>query len=73
MQEVIVYSKPHCPQCDSAKVQLKNAGFNVQEVSLLNAPEKLNEFKTLGFRSAPIIQKGAEYFTFGNLKQLIAA
>lgn len=52
---VTVYTTPNCVQCMSTKRQFDKLGIEYSEVDLTEHPEKLDEFKALGFTAAPIV------------------
>lgn len=61
---VVVYTKPHCPQCESVKRTLRK-----HEVEFVQAPitEEVRDWAIgKGFRSAPIVtaRKGKEELSF---------
>ena len=54
--DVIVYSKPACPQCTMTKKALTQKGVAFVEEAL--SQEALERFAAQGFRSAPIVVAG---------------
>jgi len=48
-----IYSKPHCPFCDQAKMLLKNRGVNYTEVSAVENRDALIEKVTEATGAAP--------------------
>lgn len=52
---VTVYTNPQCVQCDQTKRQFDKLGVEYQVVDLASVPEKVEEFKALGYMSAPIV------------------
>lgn len=58
MKDVVIYSKPHCPNCEEAKKVLtsRNIIYKIVDVSL--DLEALNILKLGGFRSVPQIYVG---------------
>lgn len=50
---VTVFTKPSCVACDATKRTLKKKGIVYDEIQL--TPEKVEEFKSQGFMSAPIV------------------
>lgn len=56
--EVIVYSKPACPQCTMTKKALTQKGVAFIEEAL--SAETLEKFAAKGFRSAPIVVAGEQ-------------
>lgn len=55
MVDVVVYTTPSCPQCMSTKRLMDKKGVRYREVDLTQNPDKLEEFKTQGHTSAPIV------------------
>lgn len=55
MRKITVHTKPACVQCDWTKRELKKAGHEFGEVSLLDDPVKLAEFKAAGYLAAPVV------------------
>lgn len=52
---VTVYTTPNCVQCMMTKKQFDKLGIVYTEVDLSERPDKLAEFKELGYLAAPII------------------
>ena len=52
---ITVYSLPRCVQCVATKRHLNNLGLAYTEIDLLDVPERAEEFKALGYASAPIV------------------
>lgn len=52
---VTVYTNPQCVQCDMTKRQFDKLGVVYSVVDLASVPDKVEEFKALGFMSAPIV------------------
>lgn len=52
---VTVYTNPQCVQCDMTKKQFDKHGIKYEVVDLASVPEKVEEFKALGFLQAPIV------------------
>lgn len=52
---VTVYTKKNCPQCNATKRRLdkKNIGYNT--VNIEDHPELLDDFKSAGYMSAPVV------------------
>lgn len=53
-----VYGKPNCPLCVKAKKLLEKEGIDHNYIDLSTDLEKLEQFKSLGFRSVPVICLG---------------
>lgn len=58
MPPVEVFTKKPCPQCDMTKRQFDKGNVEYVETDLVSNPELLEEFKALGFSSAPIVRVG---------------
>lgn len=54
MDEVIVYSKPNCIQCDKTKMLLTRRGIPFEEREITT--ELAEEFKAQGLMSAPVVK-----------------
>jgi glutaredoxin-like protein NrdH len=52
---VTVYTNPNCVQCDMTKKQFDKLGVDYTVVDLTSVPDKVAEFKELGYLSAPIV------------------
>ncbi len=46
--KIVVYSKSACPQCDSAKMLLKNKGLALEEVKIDDEAERLAFYAKCG-------------------------
>lgn len=52
---VTVYTNPNCVQCDMTKRQFDKLGIEYTAVDLGTVPEKVSQFKELGYLAAPIV------------------
>ncbi|MEW4402891.1 glutaredoxin-like protein NrdH [Enterococcus sp. AN402] len=53
--DLTVYSKPDCMACKQTKRLLERYGISFTEVNILEYPTLLEQFKEVGFLSAPIV------------------
>ena len=74
---ITVYSKPACPTCDSAKMQLTSAGIEHQ-VKVLDVDYDVSDLIDLCLasgsappRSFPVLEKDGKIFTYQQLPALI--
>ncbi len=56
--KITVWTTPSCVQCMQTKKQFERKGIEYEEKSLLDNPEKTQEFKEHGLLSAPIVEAG---------------
>lgn len=61
--EVIVYSKPNCPQCDLTKRDMDILGIAYETVDLTQRHDQLERLIGLGHRSAPVVETGREIWS----------
>jgi len=59
----IVYSLPNCPQCDQTKRLFKNNGIEFKEVDISKNEEKRAQFRSMGVRSAPVVEMGTDWWS----------
>lgn len=65
--QIIVYSKPQCPQCDATKRYLDKNGVRYTVVDLATNPEALDHVKnTLGHTRAPVVEAGTNNWSGHN-------
>lgn len=55
MINITVYTNPQCVQCDITKRVFDKAGIKYSVIDLASVPDKVEEFKTKGYMSAPIV------------------
>jgi glutaredoxin-like protein NrdH len=55
MVDVVVYTTPNCPQCMTTKRMMDKNGIEYRVVDLTENPDKLEQFKSEGHTSAPIV------------------
>lgn len=61
--EVIVYSKPNCPQCDLTKRDMDILGIAYETVDLTQRQDQLERLIGLGHRSAPVVETCRELWS----------
>ncbi len=54
-EKIVVYSKPNCMQCNFTKQFLMNHGINFEERDVSKSEEALEEVRSLGFTSLPVV------------------
>lgn len=59
LPEVIVYTKPSCPQCTATKRALTAHGVEFEEADLLGELDAAEAFRAYGVRSAPVVVSSA--------------
>ena len=70
---VTVYTNPNCVQCDMTKRQFDKLGIEYEVVDLASVPDKVKEFKDLGYLSAPIVTTDVKIwagFKLGKIQSL---
>lgn len=50
-----VYSKPNCIQCEMTKIWLDQNKIQFESVDVFEHPEALEEIRSLGFKSMPVV------------------
>lgn len=74
MAQVTVYSKYNCSQCNFTKRFLNENNIAYDEINVEDSDEALEEVKSLGFQSLPVVKaEGLEPFNGfnpGKLNQL---
>lgn len=55
MRHFRIYTKEGCAHCVNAKALLNSYGFEYEEMSVTDHPEILEIFKTLNWRSFPLV------------------
>lgn len=50
-----VYSKPNCIQCEMTKIWLDQNKILYDTVDVIEHPEVLEEIRSLGFQSMPVV------------------
>jgi len=74
MNNITVYSKDNCSNCEATKNLLNNRGIDFEEVNISHDEEGLNFIKENGYKSVPvtITDKGQviQGFNINELSQL---
>ena len=73
---IVIYSKPRCPQCDATCRILDQAGVVYQKVDVTLDQQALAYVKSLGYQAAPVVVTGGEHwsgFRPDRLKTLVNA
>lgn len=55
LDELVVYSKPACVQCNATDRALENKGIPYRVVDLTQNPEALEYVQDLGYLQAPVV------------------
>lgn len=55
MSTIQFWSKPSCVQCTATERKLRQLGADFEKLDLLADPDKLDEFKSLGHLTAPVL------------------
>jgi glutaredoxin-like protein NrdH len=55
MQQIIVYTKPVCVQCNAVFRALDKAGIEYRKVDISTDPEARNYVMSLGYLQAPVV------------------
>ncbi|AMT72192.1 MULTISPECIES: glutaredoxin-like protein NrdH [Mycobacteroides] len=55
MNEIVVYTKPGCVQCDTTKKALQRAGIPYRAVDVDADPAAQDEVRALGYSSLPVV------------------
>jgi len=58
--QVTVFTTKACVQCESTKRQFNKLGVRYDELALEQHPELAENFRALGYTSAPIVQAGEQ-------------
>ncbi len=53
--EVTVYTKTVCGECDKTKALLDSLGVGYDVINIETTPGALEQLKSAGFRSAPVV------------------
>ena len=53
--KVTVYSTPNCVQCMTTKRHMDRLGIRYESVDLSERPDLLDEFRSKGYTTAPIV------------------
>lgn len=72
MQNVIVYGKSVCPNCDQAKQLLESKNIEFTYVDLEQDMTSFFKFRDLGIREVPVIEVDGELVNLADLRKLLA-
>ena len=61
MDALRVYWRPGCSSCVKVKEFLTNLGVEFESVNVSARPEAMEELRTLGVRTVPVVARGKEY------------
>ncbi|GAB4621151.1 redoxin NrdH [Mycobacterium avium subsp. hominissuis] len=75
-QQVIVYTKPACPQCEQTKKWLDGRGIAYETRDVTVDPAAREEALALGYTAAPVVVADGDHwsgFRLDRLKALVNA
>lgn len=72
MQNVIVYGKSVCPNCDTVKQLLESKGIEFTYVDLEQDMTSFFKFRGLGILEVPVIEVDGELLNLADLRKLSA-
>lgn len=52
---VLVYSMPHCPQCDATVKILEENKIEYTKIDMSTNDEALDKVRQMGYRAAPVV------------------
>jgi glutaredoxin/uncharacterized damage-inducible protein DinB len=61
MNELRVYWRPGCSSCVKVKEFLTNLGVEYESINVSARPEAMEELRSLGVRTVPVVARGKEY------------
>jgi glutaredoxin/uncharacterized damage-inducible protein DinB len=61
MEQLRVYWRPGCSSCVKVKEFLTNLGVEYESVNVSARPEAMEELRSLGVRTVPVVARGKEY------------
>jgi len=61
MEQLRVYWRPGCSSCVKVKEFLTNLGVDYESVNVSARPEAMDELRSLGVRTVPVVARGTEY------------
>lgn len=62
MQDITVYAKPRCVQCDATKRALTSAGVAYDVVDVTEDAAALAKIKALGYAQVPVVIAGQDHW-----------
>jgi glutaredoxin-like protein NrdH len=60
---VVVYSKPNCQQCEMTKTYLSNKGVDYIVVDISKDQDAFSRISQLGYRQVPVVESGEEHWS----------
>lgn len=75
-QQVIVYTKPSCPQCEQTRRWLDGRGIAYETRDVTVDPAAREEALALGYTAAPVVVADGDHwsgFRLGRLRALVNA
>ena len=77
MNQITVYTKPACVQCNAVFRALDKAGIEYQKVDISTDPEAREYVMALGYLQAPVVYAGPDRHFSGfrpdRIKELVTA
>lgn len=70
IMKVTLFSTPNCIQCKQTAKQFEKRGIVFDTLNLENHPEILDQFKGLGYTSAPIVLAGNQSWSGFRLSKI---
>jgi len=61
MNDLRVYWRPGCSSCVKVKEFLTNLGVEFESINVSARPEAMDELRTLGVRTVPVVARGKDY------------
>src|SRR5437016_5385124 len=61
MSDLRVYWRPGCSSCVKVKEFLTNLGVEFESVNVSARPEAMDELRSLGVRTVPVVARGKDY------------
>jgi glutaredoxin-like protein NrdH len=62
MTDIIVYTKPACPQCTATKRHLDKRGIGFRSIDMSIDTGAVATVRALGYSSAPVVVAGDRHF-----------
>ena len=61
--KTIVYSKPNCVQCNMTKKALNDKGLSYETIDITEDPNALDLILDKGFKAAPVVNAGEDWWS----------
>src|SRR5438094_10599848 len=61
MNDLRVYWRPGCSSCVKVKEFLTNLGVEYESINVSARPEAMDELRSLGVRTVPVVARGKDY------------